>query len=192
MRICVLVIASLMACHGVDAESKATTKAKKPMTPLTLEWSMKVDAKVLRIDYKITNTSKAPVLIVDKLMWDAKPNEDVIIVRNDTEAKTIAFTRALVMTKEKMTHTPMPIGRSIAPGETVTGHSLSGWPPFAWHNFSKVDPLTPGATHAVLEIGYVDDPDAKLEGSTGPNGYQVISKMAAQKLLRGNRQPLPK
>jgi hypothetical protein len=195
MRICILAIATLMACQGVDAESKATpkptTKAKKPMTPLKLEWSMKVDGKILRIDYKVTNTSKAPILLVEKLIWDGKPNPDLIIVRNDTEPKTIAFTRALVTTNEKMMHTPMPTGVAIAPGDTVSGYSLSAWPPFAWHNFSKVDALVPGATHAVLEIGYVDDPDAKLAGSPGNGGFHVISKMGAQKLLRSERVPLP-
>lgn len=164
---------------------------KKPMTPLQLEWSLKVDGKQLRIDYKVTNHGKHPILLVDTLVWDGKPNAEVIIVRNDTQAKTIAFTRALVTTNEKVMYTPMPGARSINPSETVTGHSLSAWPPFAWHNFSTVDKLAPGATQAVLEIGYVDDPDATLQGAPSPGGYQIISKMAAQKLLRGDVKPLP-
>ena len=181
----------VVGCHGVDADSKARVKKKPPMTPLQLEWSLKVDGKQLRIDYKVTNTSKGPILLVDTLVWEGKPDADVIIVRNDTQPKTIAFTRALVTTKEKMMYTPMPGARSIAPGETVAGHSVSAWPPFAWHNFSTVDKLAPNATHAVLEIGYVDDPDAKLQGAPSPGGYQVISKMASQKLVRGDVKPLP-
>ena len=166
----------------------AETKAKK-MT-LDLTWSMKLDEKRLRIDYKVTNNTKASVQVVDGLIWQNAVNVDVIIVRNDTQSKTLAFTRALVRTNEKMMHTPMPTARELAAGASMEGHAFVAWPPFAWHNFSKVDALVPGATHAVLEIGYVDHPASKLEPMKV--GRQTPTHMGSQKLLRGDAQPLPK
>lgn len=174
--------------------SKPTTanKPSKQMTPLSLTWSMKVDGARLRIDYTVTNTSKQPVLIVDQLMWDGAPNPDVIIVRNDTRPQTIAFTRAHLPTAEKLLHTHVPTGRSLAPGAALTGHSLSAWPPFAWHNFSTVDPLAPDATHAILELGYIDRPDATLQTVPTKQGtVTTLSHLGSQKLVRSDALPLP-
>lgn len=158
---------------------------------LHLAWSMRVDGARLRVAYELANAGRAPVLVVERLVWNGGPDPDVCVVRNDREPGAIAFTRALVMTDEKVLHVPLPAVCALAPGATLGGAIVGAWPPFAWHNFSRVRPLAADATRAVLEIGYIDDPAASLVGSSAPPGYLTATAWGAQRLVRGALQPLP-
>jgi hypothetical protein len=146
----------------------------------------------LRIDYRVMNHRATSVQLVDRLLWQHEPNPDVIIVRNDSLPNTIAYTRTFVRTNELMHSTPYPTVRMLDPGESVEGRAFAAWP-FAWHNFSRVDELKPGATHAVLEVGYIDTPGAKLEAMTLPSGVVYTTRFGSQKLPRSevNVKPLP-
>ncbi len=158
-----------------------------------LTWSMKLDGKRLQLDYTVTNHTKTSIQLVDRLLWQREANPDVIIVRDDMSPHTIAFTRAFVETDEKMLETPYPTVRVLDPGASVEGRAFAPRPPTAWHNFSRVEALKPGATHAVLEIGYIDAPGSKLEPIQLPSGVvYTASGFDQQKLLRGDPKPLPK
>jgi hypothetical protein len=158
-----------------------------------MTWSLALVEKRLQIDYRITSALAKSILLVDRLLWQHAANPDVIIVRNDSSPNTVAFTRAFVRTKELLLSTPYPTVRTIDPGETVEGRAFVAWPLFAWHNFSRVDELAPGATHAVLEVGYIDAPGVALEAITLPEGVvYTASKFASQKLLRGEPIQLPR
>ena len=148
----------------------------------------------LRIDYRVTNHRATAVQLVDRLLWRREANPDIIIVRNDSLPNTIAFTRAFVRTKELLLSLPTPTVRVVDPGEVIEAHAFAPWPPNAWHPDSrKVDPLTPGATHGILEIGYIDEPGAELEAIEMPAGVVYTSSgFGAQKLLRGDAKSLPK
>lgn len=158
---------------------------------LQLTWSLKLDGKRLQIDYAVENNTKTSIQLVDRLLWQRTANPDLIIVRNDTEPNTIAFTRALVETDEKV-ETTFPTVMVLAPGASFQGRAYAPWPPVAWHNFSRVDALKSGATHAVLEIGYIDARDSELEELVLPGGTVLTaSGFDSQKLLRSDAKPLP-
>ena len=198
MRLVPFVAVAILACGGIEADSKPAksqpdkTKAEKKMT-LQLTWSMKLESSRLRIDYTVKNETKSRVLIVDKLLVQDAPSADAVVVQNGTQPNTVAFTRAHVKTNAKMYITPFPTGAVLEPGATASGTAYAAWPLVAWHNFAPIPDLKPGATKAVFELGYVDDPNAQLQDVKLASGVvQTITHIGAQKLLRGNEQPLPR
>jgi len=152
---------------------------------LELTWSMKRVGGELRIDYTIRNGTAKRVVIVDQLYRGAHVDQDAIIVMNARGlAKTVAFVRAFVVDpKKEFLERPEPDGRIVGPGETVKGSATTEWPLRSWHNFDNDPaPLRRGATKAVLEIGYIEEPFT-MDGNT-PDGDQ--------KLLRGKVRALPR
>ena len=189
-RLAVLLVPVLLAsaCSGVG---EAEVKAKQ--MNLELEWTLTVDHDRLRVDYTVHNKTASSVVLLDQLLVKDMPDPDAIIVKNGDAAKTVAFTRAWVRTNEKVLVTPFPVARSLAAGASAKGTAFVPLPLRAWHNYSKVPPLSGDATTAVLEIGYLEDPHTKLVDQKVAGGVvKRAVEMAKQKILRGAPLQLPK
>ena len=152
---------------------------------LELTWTMKRDGKRLRIDYTIRNGTAKRVVIVDQLPVESAIDRNAIIVKNADLPKTIAFVRALVKTDDDVLELPFPEGRILAAGATLKGTAFTTWPLRSWHNFGELPPLKAGATQAVLDIGYIEEPFT-IDKDGVPNEFK------RQKLLRGKTQRLPR
>lgn len=63
----------------------------------------------------------------------------------------------------------------------------------AFHNVGTIPRLRKSNTHAVLEVGWIDHPEAHLERRAyAENTFvETASHWAAQRWLRGERLPLP-
>lgn len=163
---------------------------------LGIEWSMKVSGDQLAIDYAITNRTGARIWVFDRLIASGVLDPDAVVVRDASEPQTVAFTKALVRTYVKTLTIPPPVARPLDPGKTIRGSASTPLPLAAYLNYAHVKPLAGGATHAILEIGYTDNPsDAAVESRKLHDGTEVTvaapASMGSQKLLRGERKPLP-
>lgn len=157
-----------------------------------LTWSMTLEEKRVRIDYEVANDGEVSVQLVDRLLWQRDANPDIIIVRNSSLPGTVALTRAYVMTKTAMIHTPFPTVRILDPGASHRDRAYAPWPLRAWHNFAPSTPLAPNPTSAVLEIGYIDSASSVLEALELPSGVAyTASGFGMQKLVSGDVKPLP-
>lgn len=152
---------------------------------LEMTWTMKRDGKRLRIDYTVRNGTAARVVLVDQLPVENVIDRNAIIVKNADAPNTIAFVRALVKTDDDPLELPFPEGRILAAGATLKGTAYTAWPLRSWHNFGDLPALKTGATQAVLDIGYIEEPFT-IDKDGVPNAF------ARQKLLRGKPQRLPK
>lgn len=161
---------------------------------LSLEWSMKVAGDRLEIAYSVTNQTEARIWLFDRLLASGELDPNAVVVHDAEEPKTVAFTRALVRTHVKTYRIPAPVARPLDPGKTISGTASTPLPLRAWLNYATIKPLSGGATHAVFEVGYTDNPgdDAvkPLELNDGTT-VSVAARWGEQKLLRGERKPLP-
>jgi hypothetical protein len=161
---------------------------------LRLTWSMSHDGADLRIDYTITNTGSITLQVVDCLIWANQVLDDAVVIHDAPEQGTVAFTRGIVRTPTKYYLLPPgPTYVELDPMASMTRFAIAPLPLHAWHNSDPMSTaLRPDATHAVLEVGYIDHPESRLVQYELPEGrYIGATHTGFEQLIRGERLPFP-
>lgn len=125
---------------------------------LDLAWTLAAAGDHLRVDYTVTNRGAAPVTLVDQLTVRDILVPEAALVRDTPQPGTIAFTRALVEPAAPVAIAPRTASRALAAGASIHGIARIPLPLTSWLNYAPGHPLAPGATFAILELGYLSDP----------------------------------
>jgi hypothetical protein len=142
------------ACHDSHADP---TKDKTAMTPVTLDFTTRVDSGKLHLDYTLTNHSKDAFWVNDVMLapTDGKLSEtpDAIIVTRGSSPAEVRFVRGNVAPYSKVNvHYPTAALRSLAAGGTLTGSAIIGLPIKAWHPYGLMQDLDGPPKQATLDV----------------------------------------
>lgn len=162
---------------------------------LRLVWSMRRDGDELQLDYTVHNDGAAPVLVADSLLFNNVVEPLMVIVSDDDEANTVAFRRGNVKSKMKsyFPH-PVPTAVELPPEGEMARIGRVPLPLEAFHNIDEgIRPLRTGNTHAILEVGWIEHPEAAIVQKEIAKGVVITTTAhwGFQRWLRGNRLSLP-
>jgi hypothetical protein len=162
---------------------------------LHLTWSLHREANVLRLDYVVRNDGTAPLIVVDSLIYQRVVRPDLVVVVDAPEPNTVLFKRGYVQSVNKwLVPPPMPSAIALAPGSELQGEARVPLPLTAFHNTDNDQkPLRPDNNQAVLEVGWIDHPEAQLlRRAIAENTFvETASHWAAQRWLRGDVKQVP-
>ena len=202
----VLIAATVAACanDGGAAPAKDTTKPvakdrNTDMDPIRVEWQLaRDDAKhQLTVTYKVTNTGKDAVVLLDRLVAPSskglEPAFDRAVVQS-IDADTVAFVRGYVAPTHPIGGVYPPGARALEPGKSLDDKIVVPLPIAGWHNFATAPQLQGRPKQAVLQIGYLVGHDKWGEVPlTDGSKLRVPNPpyVAAQKLAKSDPKPLP-
>jgi hypothetical protein len=117
----------------------------------------------------------------------------MVLVRDDEEPGTVLLRHGYVPSVRK-SYVPMPMPSAIllAPNDELTRIGRIQLPLVACHDVDEIAPLRSGNTHAVLEVGWIDHPEAQLRRQflSETTFVETASHWIGQRWLRGEL-PLP-
>ncbi|MGE0396290.1 MAG: hypothetical protein AB7T06_06190 [Kofleriaceae bacterium] len=162
---------------------------------LRLTCSLVREANALLLAYVVRNEGPAPIIVADSLIYQHTVRPDLVVVEDDAKPITVAFKRGYVPSMIKWyVPPPMPSAVSLDAGAELKRDARAPLPLAAFHDTDQDPrPLRSGNTHAVLEVGWIDHPEAHLQRrAIAENTFvETASHWGAQRWLRGERLPLP-
>jgi len=167
------------------------------VTDVKLDWKLALapDGKHLRIDYKVTNGTKGPIYVVDKMVVPAPGNKwartDKIIVMNG-DPGVVRFALAEVSSDMPSATLHTPTFKRVDGGATLESSRICPWPLVAWHPVGGASSIAAGATSGVLLVDYFpgEPPTWRTLASAEATPLEVPEGFASQ-TLRAGPTPLP-
>ena len=168
-------------------------------TSMNLTWTVKHLDGRLRAEYRITNNTAAPILVLDRFVVFADGGyrlaPDEVITMGGDAAGTARLVKGFVMPEADVRKIILPVSRPLAPGASLDGVADAALP-LAFHhpNDPQGQILKGPFDKVVLEVGYLAGDAAVEPFKLGDGTTVTVPTMAAvtrQAFLRGVVLRLP-